>query len=193
MSKQINQTAFVNVDLNGLTNDAGVLSINELAFFSYYNVRGRIDNADFTQAIEKVTGIRLPTTPNTMAQADAVTCLWLGPDEWLLIVEPEQLTDLEPQLRTAFGSTHASVTDISGTNNMLEIAGSAARDLIAKGTPLDIHPSVFEVGQCAQTSWVKTGVTLYQSNDLPTYRIIVRRSFADYFGAWLIDAVQEFQ
>jgi len=76
---------------------------------------------------------------------------------------------------------------------ILELSGDKARALLLKGCPLDLHPSVFKPGQCAQSVLGKTSVTLWQIADAPVYRMIVRRSFADYLGHWLIDAAREFQ
>jgi len=186
------ESGLVHVNLSSMAVDENVLSIKELAFNGYLNLRGSLMNEAFTKAAEQTIGAALPSEPNTFVDTGTISCLWLGPDEWLLITEQDQQTELRQALLLALGDTHAAVTDITGTNTMLEISGSATRDLLAKGTPMDLHSSVFGVGQCAQTSWIKTSVTLYQTSDVPSFRIIVRRSFADYFGEWLIDAAQEF-
>lgn len=186
------ETGLVQVELSKLDLDASRLVIKELAFHGYLNLRGSVENNAFSDAVTKVLNLSLPEQPNTFVSAQELTCLWLGPDEWLLITPPNQQAEFKHSLLSALDGVHAAVTDISGTNTMLDISGSATRDLIAKGTPLDIHSSIFGVGQCAQTSWIKTGVTLYQYSDAPGFRVIVRRSFADYFGVWLLDAVQEF-
>ena len=66
------------------------------------------------------------------------------------------------------------------------------RDLLAKGCPVDLHPSVFDVGQCAQSHLAKAPILLRQVDREPTFEIIVRRSFADYFWTWLEDAAAEY-
>jgi len=186
------ESGLIHVALEEVNLDSNVISIEENKFHGYLNLRGSLNNRLFTDVVNKVLGLSLPSEPNTFIESNNVTCLWLGPDEWLLITAPDQQVVLQQTLLTALADIHAAVTDISGTNTMLDIQGLAARDLIAKGTPLDIHPSVFGVGMCAQTSWIKTGVTLYQYSDSPGFKIIIRRSFADYFGAWLVEAIQEF-
>ncbi|EEP84790.1 sarcosine oxidase gamma subunit [Burkholderia mallei GB8 horse 4] len=62
-----------------------------------------------------------------------------------------------------------------------------ARDVLARGCPLDLHPRVFGVGQCAQSHYFKASITLVPTGD-DSYDIVVRRSFADYFCRIMLDA-----
>jgi sarcosine oxidase subunit gamma len=75
----------------------------------------------------------------------------------------------------------------------LELSGDKAQALLLKGCPLDLHHSVFSFGRCAQTVMAKTSMILWQTSDKPEYKLIVRRSFSDYLGLWLLDAAREFQ
>ncbi|NND00446.1 MAG: sarcosine oxidase subunit gamma, partial [Gammaproteobacteria bacterium] len=119
------------------------------------------------------------------------TVLWYGPDEWLILTPPAEGEKLVDSLRDALPGVFCAVTDISGGNTIIEISGSAAAALIAKGCPLDLHPAVFHVGHCAQTVMARTNIGLAKVNSAQ-YRLIVRRSFADYLGVWLLDAAREF-
>ena len=68
-----------------------------------------------------------------------------------------------------------------------------ARDVLAKGCSLDLHPTVFGPGTAAQTMLGLAGVVLIALDDAGTdYRILVRASFARYLADWLIDAAEEF-
>ena len=58
--------------------------------------------------------------------------------------------------------------------------GETARNLIAKGCPLDLHPRVFAAGRCAQSVLAKADVTLHQLDEEPSYDLFVLCSFADY-------------
>ena len=67
-----------------------------------------------------------------------------------------------------------------------------ARDLLAKGCSLDLHPRVFGRGGCAQSHLAKAQVVLHQVSDEPAFDLYVLRSFADYLWAWLEDAAGEY-
>ncbi|PBC49169.1 sarcosine oxidase subunit gamma, partial [Rhodococcus sp. ACS1] len=68
-----------------------------------------------------------------------------------------------------------------------------ARDILAKGCSIDLHPTVFRPGTAVQTMLGLAGVILTALDDTGTdYRILVRASFARYLAAWLIDAAEEY-
>jgi sarcosine oxidase, subunit gamma len=113
-----------------------------------------------------------PMAPNTVA-GDA---LWLGPDEWLVLGGRE----------SDFPDAWAAV-DVSANRVCLELAGAGAADVLARGCALDLHPSVFPPGHCAQTLVGRAQVILWRV-DADTFRLLVRPSFADYLRAWLRDA-----
>ena len=90
------------------------------------------------------------------------------------------------------GGLHASVTDTSESRTCIRVSGKNARDVLAKGCSLDLHPAKFGPGQCAQTLLGKVGVMMSQTAAAPTYELLVLRSFATYLWAWLEDAAAEY-
>ena len=120
--------------------------------------------------------------------------IWLGPQEWLVTSERRDGEDPEATLRDAV-SEHggAAVVEVSAQRTTLRLRGAHARDVIAKGCSLDLHPAVFGQGAAAQTVLGHAGVVLIPLSDNGTdFRIIVRSSFARYLADWLIDAAEEF-
>lgn len=192
MSEQA-QSPLVLIDWGQLRTRSDVLSISEHALLGHINLRATPENQQLMDSLQGLLGAALPTNNNTFTVAGETTALWLGPDEWLIITTQDVVQPLLAEYRKALGNTFSSLTDISGGNTVIDINGSAARDLLAKGSPIEFHPSVFGVGQCAQTLMAKTAVCVYQYSEAPGYRIIVRRSFADYLAAWLLDASREFE
>jgi sarcosine oxidase subunit gamma len=142
-------------------------------------------------AAEAALGFALPATPNTTAGANDRTALWLGPDEWLVVAAPGEESALEVELSEALGGGLGSVVDLSANRTALELRGPAARDVLAKGCALDLHPRAFGPGRCAQTLLARAQVILEQLDDEPAYRLLVRGSFAGYVATWLLDAMEE--
>jgi len=118
-----------------------------------------------------------PMAPNTIA-GDA---LWLGPDEWLVLGGREQ--DSPDAL---------AAVDVSANRVCLELAGPGAADVLSCGCALDLHPSVFPPGRCAQTLLARAQVILYRTDE-HTFRLLVRPSYADYLRAWLRDAMVDWR
>lgn len=159
------------------------------------NLRGDAGDAAFVEALRAALGLQPPTAPNTVAATDGLALLWLGPDEWLAVqhaATPGAEAQLAAKLRGALEGQHAAVTEVGESLCCISVAGRRARDLLAKGCPLDLHPRVFGGGgHCAQSHLAKTAITLHQTADLPAFDLYVRRSFADYLWRWLEDAAGE--
>jgi sarcosine oxidase subunit gamma len=105
---------------------------------------------------------------------------WLGPDEWLVLSPYEEVDTLQGTLANGLAHLHHAVTDISDQYAMMNLAGSASREVLASGCPLDFHSTVFKTGMCAQSHFLRTGIMVWQLDGAPRYEILVQRSAADY-------------
>lgn len=145
-------------------------------------------------AARQVLGLDLPTTPATSAEAAGTRAIWLGPEEWLVTSSCASPSALEAELRAAIGAHGGAAIDVSGQRTTLRLSGSRARDVLAKGCSIDLHPRVFRAGSAVQTMLGLAAVVLIALDDNGTdYRILVRSSFARYLAAWLVDAAGEFR
>lgn len=168
------------------------VAIRELPFAAELNFRTDPGDARVAEAVRKSLGFPLPREPNTASSAGGRSALWLGPDEWLVVGGEGEEALLERVLRSALGGTFGSVVDVSANRTVIELAGSAARDVLAHGCPVDLHPRRFGPGRCAQTLLAKAQVIVHQVNDTPTFQLYVRTSFAWYLAEWLLDAMTEY-
>ena len=66
--------------------------------------------------------------------------------------------------RRSSGSHHA-LTDVSDGLVTFTLAGPSARDVLAKGCPLDLHPRAFTPGSCARSLLAKADVLLHLHAD----------------------------
>ena len=172
--------------------DQACIIASERAFLGHFNLRGNAQDPRFVAAVHAALGAALPNRPNTVSEAPNVTLYWLGPDEWLIVTPPERCAAVESQLRKTSIGLRVAVTDLSGGQTAVVLRGGPVRELVAKGCPLDLHPRVFGIGQCAQSHLAKAPILIRQLDGHPSFEIIIRRSFADYFWLWLEDAAAEY-
>jgi len=167
------------------------IGARELPFRTQLNLRVDPDSAA-AAAIGKALGGPLPTVPCTASRLGDAEVLWLGPDEWLLIAEPGQQQALAATLREAIGEEEGAVTDVSAQRTAVALTGPKVREVLARGCSIDLHPKVTPIGSCVQTLLAQTGVVLVVRDELAAdVLLLVRASFAGYFGDWLIDACTE--
>ena len=85
----------------------------------------------------------------------------------------------------------ASVSDQSHGRVVIRVAGAKARDVLAKGTPVDLHPDAFPVGTSAMTQMAHVGVHLTRVAE-DAYDLSVFRGFAESFWEWITEQAEEF-
>jgi sarcosine oxidase, subunit gamma len=160
------------------------------------DLRGDAHDRAFMAAVGRVLDLLLPTEPCTAAAKGQIGALWLGPDQWLLTCPASDVAGLIGALRAALADAHAAITDLSDGRVALRVAGPSARDVLAKGTPLDLHPREFPPGRCAGTLLAKATVVIHLLDDNPergpSFDVYVARSFAHYLWTWLEDAGREY-
>jgi sarcosine oxidase subunit gamma len=171
--------------------EAGV-QIGEIPHRCQISLRGNAGDRAFAEAVSRVLSQAVPTTPNRAVSAGDLTVFWLAPDEWLVVGAPAREKDLAMALQQALAGQHAAVVDVSEARTVIVVAGRNARELLQKGTPLDLHPRQFQPGHCAQTALSKANAILHQRDASPRYEIYVLNSFADYLWNWLERAAEEY-
>jgi sarcosine oxidase, subunit gamma len=184
----------------------GGVALVELPFLSMVNVRVQPES-DVASRVERSLGLRLPSSGEVasvktgavdgVVAGEVRSVLWLGPNEWLVIGPDGDILELVAVLDDAVGDGPGSVVDVSANRDTLVLSGPNARDLLEKGCTLDLHPRSFTAERCAQTTFARGHLLIWQtgaedSPSGPVYRLLFRASFADYFADWLTDAAAEF-
>ena len=103
-----------------------------------------------------------------------------------------QADDIESLLAPVFDGT-ATVCEQSDARVVIEIAGNAARAVLAKGLPLDLHARAFGPGAVALSVVSHIAVMIWQVDAEPTFRIAVPRGYAGSFRRWLEESAAEFE
>ncbi|HKO67883.1 MAG TPA: sarcosine oxidase subunit gamma family protein [Burkholderiaceae bacterium] len=148
-----------------------------------WNVQGDGTHVAFIDQVARQFSIALPIAPNTTARIDAVTAVWLGPRSWLLVAESAGSTLVNfPEKREALNAAGGALFDISASRVSFRLRGKGATDVLATGCPLDLHPNAFRSGQCRQSMFGHVNALLLKTDEVPTFVIMVARSFAR--GVW---------
>jgi sarcosine oxidase subunit gamma len=141
-------------------------------------------------AVADAYGVDLPDTSRAVA-GPGVTFIGYGPGQWLAISESlsaESLArDLDQKLKGL-----ASISDQSGGRTVLRISGPRARDVLAKGLPIDLDPRAFPLGSAATSTISLMGVQTWQTDDVRSYDIAMFRSVSQSFWRWLTASAAEY-
>ncbi len=122
------------------------------------------------------------TVAAALAKLKGVDVQWAGPDQYFVLAESAFKLEL---------AGLASVSDQSHGRVVIRISGLKARNVLAKGTPVDLHPDEFPVGKSALTQMAHVGVHLTRvAGD--AYDLSVFRGFSESFWEWLTEQAEEY-
>jgi sarcosine oxidase subunit gamma len=121
-----------------------------------------------------------------------VEALWLGPDEWLVLVGADEVGPTVSALRDALSNLDHAVVEVSDRFAGISVEGERARDVLNAGVPLDLHPRAFPPGMVARTVLAKTPVVLRRPAEREAFELYLNGSLAPYAWLFLENAAREF-
>lgn len=150
-----------------------------------FNLRGPGDPA-FRGGVRQACGCELPVSPNSSSACETGEILRLGPNEWLLVAGPDARWS---EKMTIAGAT---LTDVSHARVVVHVGGEKAREMLAKGCPVDLHLRRFPGGTCIQTSIAKIGVIVHKLQNENDFALYAARSYAGSLWHWLSASAAEY-
>jgi methylglutamate dehydrogenase subunit D len=169
-------------------NTLAVSTLENVTMASIAVSKGR--SADLQSEIEKNYGVALPERP-ARVQGRGIAFVWAGPGQWLAVADRQQGRDLETELKPLLNGL-ASVVDQSDGRVIVRMSGKLARDVLAKGVPIDLDPRAFKPGDAAITHASHIGIMIWQIDERPAYELAMFRSYADSFAHWLAESAAEY-
>ena len=109
---------------------------------------------------------------------------WAGADQYFVL---DKAFD---EVRKKFEGI-ASCSDQSHGRVIIRIEGPKVRNVLCKGTPVDLHESEFEIGKSALTQMAHVGVHLTRTGK-DAFELSVFRGFSESFWEWLTEQAEEF-
>lgn len=144
--------------------------------------------------IEAAVRDRLKAAPPTrigisVRAADALI-LRTGPEQIWIAVPGETLPH-EQSLRDGIAPAMGVVTSLSHSRTRMIVEGARARDVLAKGIAIDLHPDMFATDRFALTGLDHTPVLLLRAAP-DRYEVWAMRTFALTVWDWLTNSALEF-
>jgi len=165
--------------------------ISERVGLALATVACRKGQADSLKAaIANVYGVELPDSSRA-AKGPKVGFVGTGPGQWLAMSEGLGAEALARDLAQRLAGL-ASISDQSGGRTVIRVSGPRARDVLAKGLPIDLDPRAFPLGSAATSVIALMGVQLWQTEDTRSYDIAMFRSVSQSFWRWLTASSAEF-
>jgi len=138
--------------------------------------------------LQQALTVELPEGPRTVTSG-GTTFVGIAPGRWLATSQAD--AELADTLKGSLSGL-AAVTEQSDGYVVIDLSGPHARDMWGKNVAIDLDPSVFKPGDAAATVVSYVGVTFWQLDASPSYRVLVARSYAGALLRILVSASLEY-
>ncbi len=140
--------------------------------------------------INELYGVSLPSSPSLATATSGIEFLGTAPNQWLAIAPAADSVDLASVLAGQLQSV-ASVADQTDARTLIRVSGDKARDTLAKGLTIDLHPRAFPDGSAATTHAAHIGIILWRPIGSDSFILACSRSYSDSFWRWLTELAAE--
>lgn len=186
MDKAVTRTA-----IGGRAGPPGAaLRLEDAGLCGMVTLRGDLSDGALAAAVREATGQEVPDVRRfTLAGETGV--FWMAPDELMLRAPYEKAGETVSALRAALAGTVHMAVDVSDARQVMRLIGDGAREVLAKGAPIDLHVENFGVGDIRRTRIAQVAAAIYQTGSGPErFEVFCFRSYADYLWRWLAASMQ---
>jgi sarcosine oxidase subunit gamma len=125
-----------------------------------------------------------------VVEGGSLRILCTGPGDWLVAQPVADVSRLRNVLAPELTRCSLALADLTRGLTVLEMSGSAVREVLARSCSLDVDPRRFAAGRCARTRFAQLPVVLDCKEDSGIFELYVATSYAQFLNAWLSDAAQ---
>ncbi|MCA3574705.1 MAG: sarcosine oxidase subunit gamma [Aestuariivirga sp.] len=166
------------------------ISLREIPDRGMIDLRGLASDPAFMAAAREALGVALPTTPRSSAAWGDVRVLWLSVDQWLILSTRTKAHELLARLNAALTGIHSLAVDVSDMRAVIRLEGEGIREILMKGTSLDLLSPEVKPGFCRRMRFAEIAALLHVVED-EVFDVYVFRSYAHYAWSFLCATARE--
>lgn len=164
----------------------GAATVEDAGPVGMITLRGDLASRALAAAVMDATGCEVPGV-RRIAGRPPGAALWMSPDELLLFVPRADAPARTAALAEALAAEHHLAVDVSDARALIRVAGPGAREVLAKGAPVDLAPAAFGIGDARRTRLGQVAVAFWMP-EADTFELICFRSVAGFVFDWLTTA-----
>ncbi len=161
-----------------------MVNVQDLGLHGMITLRG--DHAALGTALP---GMALPGRGQIITAGENALA-WMSPDELLLLLPHDKVPATLRQMSQSLQGVHHLATDVSDARGLFNLSGPGAREVMAKLTPVDLHPASFGPGQFRRSRLGQVAAAFWMTAEAE-FSVICFRSVADYVAALLAQSARD--
>ncbi len=167
---------------------AGV-TISEASHQSLFLVTKSRTTADVADVLSEALGYPAPERVGQCAEAvpGGDFCLKFGPHQYLMKTEPDAGHEVHERLVAALAGRTVVIFDFAGGLKGLKLAGPGARDLLSKGTLIDLRDATFPPGAGTRALFAGQPSFIIRKQEGAAYEVYYDGSLEHAMQAWFAE------
>ena len=139
-----------------------LFNISALDHFGMLTIRAEINNRKFQKIIKDFFKLKVPSRLKISTNKNFYLA-WMSPNEIMVITKnQDEIKTIKSSIENDLDQMEALVLDVSSSRTIFSIKGSFWRELLAKGSPINLFPSEFNsdsfrrtrLGQVSTAFWM---------------------------------------
>lgn len=167
------------------------VTVEEAPLVGMITLRGDLASPAMAAAVSKACGAAIPAQRRFEQGTGADIAVWMSPDELLLLV-PYAEAETRAQAASAelAGEPHLAV-NVSDARAVIRVSGAGAREVLAKGAPVDLSAAAFSVGDVRRTRIETIAAGVWMTSDNPdAFTVVCFRSVSAHLWMWLTESAR---
>lgn len=161
----------------------GAVKVTEGGLRGMVTLRGDLGSEEMAKAVKAAVGLGVPGVRQHRAGKQGGV-VWMSPDELLILCDYDRADEVVARCARAFGDAHHLAVNVSDARAVFVVSGEGAREVIAKGAPVDLAPDAFGPGEVRRSRIGQVAAAFWMT-DADTFEIVCFRSVAAYMFDWL--------
>lgn len=163
--------------------DELAILIEEVADFGIITVKANVSDEKICSLLERVLNLKIPKI-GKVTIGKKISVGWMSPDEIAVLVNYNDADKLSKKITEKMKSYHHLIVNMSDSRQCFKLTGKGWRDVLSKGTPIDLNPDVFGVGSFRRTRIASVAVSIWATDTHEAF-LFSQRSVGGFISDWL--------
>ena len=163
------------------------IELTEELNFGMVTLKANFSDSKIRTMVKSLTGIDNLPKPGKFSLGDKANLAWMSTDEYAVLLNHSYADGFVKKASSKFTKNHFLCLNMSDSRQCFKLKSPNWREVLAKGTPADVSPDIFKVGDFRRTRIASIAVAFWMLAE-DEVSIICMRSVGSFFYEWLKNA-----
>ena len=163
-----------------------IVLIEEVMDFGMITVKADFSDPEVCNSLKMATKVELPRT-GKISFSNKISVGWMSTDERAIILKKTEADKIRDLIEKKMKNHDCLCVDISDSRRCFRLFGEGWREVLSKGSPIDLNPSKFGRGNFRRTRIANLAVAIWSVETDEAY-LFSMCSVGEFILDWLNNA-----